>query len=89
MKLKDNSESGVTAMRDMLMSMKGKVDVIEDMNVGVDFLHSDRSWDVMLEVVLKDRAALDAYQADPYHHGTVKPYVQSARTAVAAIDFEI
>ena len=44
-----------------------------------DFLHSDRSYDILLCVTLDDEAALDKYQADDYHCNVVKPYVQSHR----------
>lgn len=46
--------------------------MLRDIQVGVDFLHSDRSCDVVLEVVVDDREALEAYQNHPYHVDVVK-----------------
>ena len=39
--------------------MKGNVPMLQDIEVGVDFLHSARSYDIHLEVTLPDRDALD------------------------------
>ena len=87
--IKVKEGESATDMRDMLMSMKDKVDVIRDIEVGVDFLHSDRSYDILLCVTLDDEAALDKYQADDYHCNVVKPYVQSHRSAAIAVDYLI
>ena len=40
------------------------------------------------EVVVKDKAALDAYQNDPYHCGTVKPYMHKVRSGSVSADYE-
>ncbi len=74
---------------EILNSMKGKVPEIIDMEVGVDFLKSERSYDVILQVVLKDKAALDRYQSDPYHCSVVKEYMHKARESSVAVDYEI
>lgn len=52
--------------------MEGKVDLIRDIEVGVDFLHSERSYDIILQVVLDNAEALEKYQNDEYHCNVVK-----------------
>ncbi|MBQ6727377.1 MAG: Dabb family protein [Clostridia bacterium] len=74
---------------EVLKSMKGKVPEIIDMEVGVDFLKSARSYDVILQVLLKDRAALDSYQSDPYHCSVVKEYMHKARESSVAVDYDV
>ncbi|MBQ3878754.1 MAG: Dabb family protein [Oscillospiraceae bacterium] len=86
--LKDKSEESCRAAAEVLESMRGRVPQVEEMRVGVDFLHSERSCDVILEVVVKDKAALDAYQNDPYHCGTVKPYMHKVRSGSVSADYE-
>ena len=49
-KLKDNSDENKRAARDILMSMKDKVPMVRDIQVGVDFLKSARSYDIILQV---------------------------------------
>ena len=75
--------------KEVLLSMKGNVSLIKDIEVGTDFLHSDRSYDVYLSVVLADKQALEDYQNDPYHVNVVKKHMHEVRQASVAIDFEI
>ncbi len=88
-KLKDNSEENVKKTADILKSMEGKVDLIREIEVGTDFLHSDRSYDIILQVVLDDKKALDDYQNDEYHCSVVKKHMHAVREASIAVDYEI
>ncbi len=88
-KLKDNSKESCEATQKILLSMEGNVPMLRGLSVGIDFLHSERSYDIILEVLLDDRAALDAYQKDPYHCDIVKPYMHSVRRASIAVDCEL
>ena len=74
---------------EILRSMKGKVKEIIDIEVGVDFLKSERSYDVILQVVLNDETALNAYQNDTYHCSVVKEYMHKVRETSVAIDYYI
>lgn len=74
---------------DILRSMKGKVPTVIDMEVGEDFLKSSRSYDIILQVTLKDRSALDEYQNDAYHCSVVKEYMHKVRESSVAVDYEI
>lgn len=88
-KLKDNSDEICSKTADILLSMKGKVPQIIDIEVGVDFLHSSRSYDVILQVTLGSRDKLDEYQNDPYHCDVVKTYMHSVMESSVAIDYNI
>ncbi len=88
-KLKDNSDENKKAARDILMSMKDKVPMVRDIQVGVDFLKSPRSYDIILQVELDDRETLDAYQEDPYHAGVVKEHMHKVAEASIAIDYDL
>ena len=74
---------------EILSSMRGKVPEIIDMEVGVDFLKSERSYDVILQVKLADKAALERYQKDAYHCSVVKEYMHKARESSIAVDYYI
>lgn len=74
---------------EILNSMKGKVPEIIDMEVGVDFLHSERSYDLILQVVLQDEDALSRYQNDPYHCSVVKAHMHAVRASSVAVDYYI
>ncbi len=88
-KLKDNSLAECEKARDVLMSMKGNVPQLRDIAVGIDFLHSERSYDLILEVVLDDEAALESYQNDPYHCSVVKTHMHAVRESSVAVDYVI
>lgn len=86
-KLKEDADKNQTA--EILKSMKDKVPTVLDLEVGVDFLNSERSYDIILIVTLKDREALNEYQNDEYHCSVVKKYMHAVRTSSVAVDFEI
>ena len=79
----------VSEAADILRSMKGKVPTVIDLEVGEDFLGSERSYDIILQVTLKDREALDQYQQDPYHCSVVKEHMHKVRESSIAVDYEI
>ena len=86
-KLKDNSPAECEKAADILRSMEGKVPLLRSIEVGVDFLHSDRSYDVILAVTLDNEEALAAYQNDPYHVSVVKKHMHAVRESSIAIDY--
>lgn len=86
-KLKDNSPAKCAEARDILLSMDGKVALLRGLTVGADELHSARSYDIALEVLLDDMVALEAYQNDPYHAGVVKAYLATAAESSVCIDY--
>lgn len=88
-KLKDNSTEMCKKTADILMSMKGKVPQLIDIEVGVDFLHSPRSYDIILQVTLENSARLEEYQSDPYHCDVVKKHMHSVMESSVAVDYEI
>ena len=48
-----------------------------------------RSYDVILQVLLDDMAALDAYQQDPYHCGVVKKHMHAVAENSIAMDYTV
>ena len=74
---------------ELLRTMKGKVPSVIDLEAGVDFLHSERSFDIILTVTLKDREALEEYQQDPYHCEVIKKHMHKVRESSVAIDIEV
>jgi len=88
-KLKDNSPEKKAEAKARLLSMQGNVDLIQDMEVGADFLGSARSYDIILQVTLADKKALDLYQQDAYHCSYVKTYMHEVMESSVAVDYEI
>ena len=86
-KLKDPSHA--EKAKEILLSMKGRVPQIIDIEAGTDLLHSERSYDVILQVTLDSMEALEEYQKDPYHCSAVKPFMHAERESSVAVDYEI
>lgn len=75
--------------KEVLLSMQGNVPMLRGIEVGVDCLHSARSYDVILAVVLDDMNALSDYQKDEYHVNVVKKHMHAVTKTSVAVDFEI
>lgn len=88
-KLAEPSEELLKNTKEILLSMKGNVPMLRDLEVGVDFLHSPRSYDIILIVTLDDKKALDDYQNDPYHCDVVKRHMHSVASSSIALDWEL
>ena len=86
-KLKEGED--VNKAKEILLSMKGNVPMLKEIQVGVDILHSERSYDLYLSVVVEDMKALEEYQNHPYHVEVVKTHMHKVRTASVAVDFQI
>ena len=87
-KLHDSSAEGRKAVVDKLMSMKGKIDLLVDIETGTDFLASDRSFDVCLICTLKSREDLAAYAEHPLHL-PVKAFMKTAVERAVSCDFDV
>ena len=88
-KLKDNSPAACEQAKEVLMGMKDNVPLLRDIRVGIDVLHSERSYDIILETMLDSLTDLEEYQNDPYHVTVVKTYMHAVRESSIAIDYEI
>lgn len=88
-KLHDGNSENCEKAREVLLSMREKIDYIREIEVGVDFLHSARSYDVYLSVVLDNEEMLDKYQKDPYHCDVVKAHMHAVTEKSVSMDFQI
>ena len=80
-KLKEPSEENLSKTKEILLSMSGRVPELRSIEVGTDFLRSERSYDIALSVEVENR--------EPYHCGVVKPHMHAVRSASVAADYEI
>ena len=88
-KLKEANEENCKKAQEVLLSMKDNIDYIRDIQVGVDFLHSPRSYDVYLSVVLDNEEMLEAYQKDNYHCEIVKAHMHAVTEKSVSLDFVV
>ena len=87
-RLKDRSDENIRKAGEVLLSMKGRVEQLRHIEVGTDFLHSERSYDIVLITRFDSKDDLAAYQNHPYHVEVVKKHMHAVRETSAAVDYE-
>lgn len=85
--LKDKSQETKNEIKRRMMSMKGKIDLLRDIEVGIDFLGSQRSADISLTCTFDSKEDLDKYAVHPIHL-PIKEYVLSVCEKSLSCDYE-
>ena len=88
-KLKESNPENAAAVKNMLLSMDGKLPMLRHLEVGVDIVRSERSYDVALYSKFDNLADLQTYQVHPYHADTVVPFMKANCGAIVAADYEV
>ena len=86
-RLKERTADNALALKDKFLSMKGKIDVLKDIDAGVDTLKSPRSFDVVLVCTFESMADLEIYKNHEAHIPVMK-YVQSVVEVSHSVDYE-
>ncbi|RLL50081.1 Dabb family protein [Mariprofundus sp. EBB-1] len=85
-KLRDKADA--TEIKIRLEALNGKIPGLLKVEVGIDFLASGQSADVVLYSELESRQALEAYQTHPEHQAVV-PIIKAAAIARTVVDYEL
>ncbi|MBP6303841.1 MAG: Dabb family protein [Bacteroidia bacterium] len=80
--------SNAQGIKEQLEALKGKIPGLLHIEVGVDFLHSPESADVVLYSEFENREALEVYAAHPLHKA-IMPYIAEARSERRVVDYEV
>ncbi len=75
-------------MKTALLSMKGNVPSLLDIEVGINFSASKSAYDIVFIGQFKDRAALHEFETDPFHK-SVGERVDGLKENRHVVDFEI
>jgi len=86
-KLSEYSYELCEKTKEILLSMKGNVPNLIDVKVGIDYLHSSRSYDIILETIFNTKEDVEKYQVDPYHCNVVKKHMHKIAEKSIAIDY--
>lgn len=87
-KLTEPTTEAIEATKNKLLSMNGKIDLLRHLEVGVDVIRSERSFDIALTTKFDSLEDLQAYQVHPYHAGEVVPHMKAVCSAIVAVDYE-
>lgn len=86
-KLRYPTEESIAEAKAVLDSMEGNIPQLRHLEVGVDIVRSERSYDVALVTRFDSMEDLKAYQVHPYHADHIVPYVKSVSQSVVAVDY--
>ncbi len=85
-KLEDKSAENIEKARSTLMGMDGKISELKHIEVGVDIVHSNESYDIALLTSFDNIEGLEAYRIHP-EHIKVREYMLSVGEFVV-VDYE-
>ena len=83
---KGTSDGHVTAFCERMLALRATITGIEHLAIGLDELHDERSWDLVLIMEFASLDALRAYQRHPHHLDVMAfnaPFVEK----VGSVDF--
>jgi len=86
-KLKDRSAESAQRTKEVLLSMQGKIPQLLALEVGIDVLRSERSYDVALISKFSSLSDLDAYQIHPVHQEVIQ-YIRMVGDGSVSVDYE-
>ncbi len=84
-KLKDRAI--VDEARARLAALDGQIETLKSLEVGVDVVQGERSFDIALVATFDDLAALEAYRVHP-KHVEVANYIKERSSAVVSADYD-
>ncbi len=83
---KFNDKADAAEAAAMLRALVGKVPTLRSMEVGIDELEGERSFDLVLIATFDDMAGLHAYDTHEAHEA-VRAFIKARRKQSAAVDF--
>jgi hypothetical protein len=85
-KLKDK-EKAIEA-KNILLSMEGKIPQLKSFEVGVDVLHTERSYDLALVTRFDSLEDMNTYAVHEYHVNEVLKYLKPMLESSKIVDYE-
>lgn len=87
-KFKDRSKENIKNAEKIMRCLEGRIPELKSMEVGIDVVHSDRSFDITLITRFDSKADMLIYASHPIHVNEVlkrlKPILEVSHT----VDFE-
>ncbi|ODA41901.1 Dabb family protein [Desulfosporosinus sp. BG] len=87
-KLKEQNNEIIEETRTALLGMKGKIEVLRDLQVEVDIRHGESSYDILLITKFASMEDMDAYLVHPVHV-EVSKYILKVMETGAAVCYKL
>ncbi len=86
-KLKETTRKNLQKAKNILLSMEGNIPMLKYLEVGVDELHTERSYDIVLITRFDSVDDMNAYQIHPYHAAQVLAPLKDMIEFSKAVDY--
>jgi len=83
----ENKDGNIEKVKSMLLALPEKIESLKSMEVGVDFLHSERSMDLVLTSTFDNRNGLESYRVHPAHQEVVS-FIKEVTVESRVVDYE-
>ena len=87
-KLAKKTTENMELATDSLRSLEGNIESLQSIEIGNDFLESERSYDIVLTAHFKDRDGLNIYAKHENHLPVVK-IMRSLCSSSVVVDYDI
>lgn len=87
-KLKNPTEENITFVKEAILSMEGKIDELKYLEVGVDDIRSERSFDISLIARFNNKKHCLSYDINEYHVKNVKEVIKPYIEVSKSVDYE-
>jgi heme-degrading monooxygenase HmoA len=82
-----SNEETIEVARTALAGLKGPIPQLRHLEIGVNIVHTDRSYDLAVVAKFDSLEDLQSYQNHPLHVEVVK-YMQENRRSSVSVDYE-
>ena len=87
-KLTEKTSQNMQLATDSLRSLENKIETLKSIEIGTDFLESDRSYDIVLTAHFDNQEGLKTYSSHENHLPVVK-LMRSLCSSSVVVDYEL
>ncbi len=83
----DNKSQNLLKTKEMLEGLVEKIPALQRMEVGIDFMQSERSFDLVLTSTFENKEGLSTYATHPAHLEVVS-FIKEVTEMAKVVDYE-
>jgi len=87
-KLTEKTSQNMQLATDSLRNLENKIETLKSIEIGTDFLESDRSYDIVLTAHFENQEGLKTYSSHENHLPVVK-IMRSLCSSSVVVDYEL
>ena len=87
-KLKKKNPANLEKAVQALQGLKGEIDALRSLEIGIDFTQGERSYDIILTTLFDDRKGFDTYSPHPKHIPVIET-MRALCSSSVVVDYEV